>query len=109
MIVAASVETGELGPVVVSISHSGGRYFHHYRDFDTDQEAINYYESLGPEDDIAVEDGRVYIKGRPDGFQMNVNDDGGYARLFYGEQEITRIAGKERIVEISERVIGMLK
>lgn len=108
MIAAASIEIGELGPVVVSISTAEGKFHHTYREFNSDQEAMDHYAALQQES-LSVEDGLLYIAKKPDGFTLTMNDAGGFAGVLYGDSEIGVTGTRDQLMAVANHVFSLMK
>jgi hypothetical protein len=108
MIAAASIEVGELGPVVVSISNHDGKYHYNYREFDLDQEALDHYHGLVPSKGYTHDGGYLYIRNKPDNLCVNLNDNGGYVKLRYGDHHMSVVAAKDVIKDITRDMLDKM-
>lgn len=94
MIASASLEVGELGPVVTAVSQVDGKYEHTYKEFDTDEEARQHFLSLVDGDHFPHESGAIYVAEKPDHMSLNMSDDGGMMILRYGQAMIGFVADR---------------
>jgi hypothetical protein len=81
MVIAGTLVTGELGPVVTLIHEDEHKFSTESIDFQSDESAVSYWNLNFHERVVFHDEGAIYIGSNPSSVGMDVGDDGAILKV----------------------------
>lgn len=102
MLVAAHCNLGDLGPVVVELGFNGYQWITTCNEFDTNEEAIEYWSSLDLNGELVWDEGRLFIGAPYRAMDLSLDENLGQIGFLFGdtkESQLKFIAPSDFLVE----------